>query len=364
MHRISSTLDAQSDPEVFLQMAEHFITNKHYDKAAEMYVFSKAFSRALELCASEGVVLTDEMAESMSSDANCRNLSQEERTALLRQIADIAKDQGNWNLACKKYTQIGERLKAMKMLMRGGDVNKVIFFANHSRNAEIYTLAGNFLQSQNWHTDPNIYKHIVSFYTKAKAFGNLISFTDAFAQLQIDENRNYYEAWRALHECVDLLERNRDAVYGGGAVMVKEEDLRSRRDVIEQVVRAIKLLADSAADAEKAKELIAVCSDLIKRSRPSHQDSSIISAAIRIGDVFALLVRYYYENARSAKDAMRVIDSMVKHAVEPRFFVERGLLEAVCSEDGRSVDEFFTEDAGELPAKRTGGNQKKTGEAV
>ncbi|RNF11394.1 Intraflagellar Transport Protein 140 [Trypanosoma rangeli] len=362
MHRISSTLDAQSDPEVFLQMAEHFITNGHYDKAAEMYVFSKAFSRALELCASKGVALTDEMAESMSSDANCCNLSEEERTALLRQIADIAKDQGNWNLACKKYTQIGERLKAMKMLMRGGDVNKVIFFANHSRSTEIYTLAGNFLQSQNWHTNPNIYKHIVLFYTKAKAFGNLISFTDAFAQHQIDENRNYYDAWQALHECVEFLERNREAVYSNDTVMVKDEDLRSRRDVIEQVVRAIKLLADSAADAEKAKELIAVCSDLIKRSRPSHQDSSIVSTAIRIGDVFALLVRYYHENARSSTDAMRVIDSMVKHAVEPRFFLERGLLEAVCSANARSVAEFLTEDAGEMPAKRTSVNHNKAEE--
>ncbi|RNF21419.1 Intraflagellar Transport Protein 140 [Trypanosoma conorhini] len=364
MHRISSTLDAQSDPEVFLQMAEHFIANGHYDKAAEMYIFAKAFPRALELCTAHGVVLTDEMAESISSDANCRNLSEEERTALLRQIAGIAKDQGNWNLACKKYTQIGERLKAMKMLMRGGDVNKVIFFASHSRNAEIYTLAGNFLQSQNWPTDPNIYKHIVLFYTKAKAFGNLISFTDAFAQLQIDENRNYYEAWRALDECVHFLERNRDAVYGGGTVMAKEESLRARRDAVEQVVRAIKLLSDSASNEEKAKELIAVCSDLIKRSRPSHQDSPTLSAAIRIGDVFALLVRYYYENARSAKDAMRVIDSMVKHSVEPRFFVERDLLESVCSANGRSVAEFVAEDTGQVFAKRQGGSYGGTEEEV
>lgn len=57
-----------------------------------------------------------------------------ERQALLRRIAQIARDQGNWNLACKKYTQVGERVKALKMLMRGGQVQKVIFFANHCRN--------------------------------------------------------------------------------------------------------------------------------------------------------------------------------------------------------------------------------------
>ncbi|KAF8292793.1 putative intraflagellar transport protein 140 [Trypanosoma cruzi] len=364
MHRISSTLDAQSDPEVFMQMAEHFVGSGHYNKAAEMYIFAKAFPRALELCTSHGVTLTDEMAESMSSDANCSNLSGEERNALLRQIAGIAKDQGNWNLACKKYTEIGERLKAMKMLMRGGDVKKVIFFASHSRNTEIYTLAGNFLQSQNWHTDSNIYKHIVLFYTKAKAFSNLISFIDAFAQLQIDENRNYYEAWCALNECVQVLERNRDAVYGGSSIMAKEEGLRTRRDIVQQVVMALKLLVDSASDEKKAKELIAVCSDLIKRSRPSHQDSANVLAAIRIGDVFALLVRYYYENARSAKDAMRVMESMLKHAVQPRFFVERDLLEAVCAANGRNVAEFLVEDVVAASAKGKGGNHESIEEEV
>ncbi|PWV17466.1 putative intraflagellar transport protein 140 [Trypanosoma cruzi] len=252
----------------------------------------------------------------------------------------------------------------MKMLMRGGDVKKVIFFASHSRNTEIYTLAGNFLQSQNWHTDSNIYKHIVLFYTKAKAFSNLISFIDAFAQLQIDENRNYYEAWCALNECVQVLERNRDAVYGGSSIMAKEEGLRTRRDIVQQVVMALKLLVDSASDDKKAKELIAVCSDLIKRSRPNHQDSANVLAAIRIGDVFALLVRYYYENARSAKDAMRVMESMLKHAVQPRFFVERDLLEAVCAANGRNVAEFLVEDAAAASAKGKGGNHESIEEEV
>ncbi|ORC92553.1 intraflagellar transport 140 [Trypanosoma theileri] len=341
MHRISTTLDAQSDPELFLQMATHFVESGHYNKAAEMFVFAKAFPRALELCVERNVPLTDEMAEAITSEANCRDLTADQRTALLRQIAGIAKDQGNWNLACKKYTQLGERVKAMKMLMRGGDVNKVIFFANHSRNAEIFTLAGNFLQSQNWNTDPNIHKHIVLFYTKAKAFTHLISFTDAYAQMQIDENRNYYEAWRAIDDCLHVLDRNRDGLHVDPNLAAREEALRTRRELVGLVVKAVKLLADTATDSSQAKELIAVCSDLIKRSRPNHQDHDTLAAAIRIGDVFALLVRYYYENAQSAKDALRVVESMVKHSVEPQFFVERDLLEAVCAANGRKLTEFI-----------------------
>nr|CCC52348.1 conserved hypothetical protein, fragment [Trypanosoma vivax Y486] len=341
MHRISSTLDAESDSEVFLQMASHFIDSGHHTKAAEMYVFAKQFTSALNLCVENGVALTDEMAEAITADASCRNMTPEQRNELERQIASIARDQGNWNLACKKYTQIGERVKAMKMLMRGGDVKKVIFFANHSRSIEIYTLAGNFLQSQNWHTDSNIHKHIILFYTRSKAFSNLVSYVGNYAQLQIDENRNYYEAWRVIDECIGQLEHNHAASNHDSSFMGKLEGLRSRRDVIALVVKALKLLSDTAKDEAKANEFISVCSDLIMRSRPNHQDHAEITSAIRIGDIFALLVRHYQENMNSPKEALRVIEGMIKHNVEPQFFVERELLETVCKSNGRKVAEFI-----------------------
>ncbi|CBH16656.1 hypothetical protein, conserved [Trypanosoma brucei gambiense DAL972] len=343
MHRISSTLNAEKDAEVFLQMASHFVESGHYTKAAEMYIFAREYPSALTLCVERGVGLTDEMADAITAEAKRRQLSDDQKTELERQIASIARDQGNWNLACRKYTQLGERVKAMKMLMRGGDVKKVIFFANHSRSTEIYTLAGNFLQSQNWHTDANIHKHIVLFYTRSKAFTNLISYIDSYAQLQIDENRNYYDAWCALDECIGQVERNRDAMCDVN-ITGKMEGLRVRRDIVAQAVKAVKLLADSGKGEEQAKEFIAVCSDLVKRSRPSHKDHADITSSIRIGDIFALLVRHYHENMKASTDAMRVIDSMVKHGAEPQFFVERDLLESVCKSNGRRLSEFVSGD--------------------
>jgi intraflagellar transport protein 140 len=40
-----------------------------------------------------------------------------------------AKHQGMYHLACKKYTQAGDRLKAMKALIKSGDTDKIVFFA-------------------------------------------------------------------------------------------------------------------------------------------------------------------------------------------------------------------------------------------
>nr|CCC94455.1 unnamed protein product [Trypanosoma congolense IL3000] len=355
MHRISSTLNVEKDAEVFLQMASHFVENGDHTKAAEMYIFARDYPSALALCVEHGVALTDEMADAIAVEAKRRQLTDDQMKELERQIAGIARDQGNWNLACKKYTQLGERVKAMKMLMRGGDVKKVIFFANHSRSTEIFTLAGNFLQSQNWHTDANIHKHIVLFYNKAKALTNLVSYIDSYAQLQIDENRNYYDAWCALDECIRQVEGDQGALSDSVTSTSKLQSLRTRRDIVAQAVKALKLLPESGKGESQANEFIAVCSDLIKRSRPSHQDHSDITTSIRIGDIFALLVRHYQENMKSSKEAMRVIDSMVKHGVEPQFFVERDLLEAVCSSNGRKLTEFVSGSNGINDGGKEGG---------
>jgi hypothetical protein len=46
--------------------------------------------------------------------------------------AQAAKAQGLYHLACKKYTQAGDRLRAMRALIKSGDVEKIVFFAGES----------------------------------------------------------------------------------------------------------------------------------------------------------------------------------------------------------------------------------------
>ncbi len=42
--------------------------------------------------------------------------------------------------------QAGDKLRAMKSLLRSGDTEKIIFFAGVSRQRDIYILAANYLQ--------------------------------------------------------------------------------------------------------------------------------------------------------------------------------------------------------------------------
>merc|ERR1712057_145104 len=105
----------------------------------------------------------------MTPDKKDPKYQGQKRTDVLLKLADVCKRQGNFHLACKKYTQAGDKLKAMKCLLKSGDTQKICYFAGVSRTREIYILAANYLQSLDWHSDAGVMKNIVAFYTKAKA---------------------------------------------------------------------------------------------------------------------------------------------------------------------------------------------------
>ncbi len=76
-------------------------------------------------------------------------------------VAERCKKMGNFEMASKIYIQLGDRVKAVKALIKLGDVDKVINFANNARTNEIYILAGNYLQTGDWHKNPDLMKYII-----------------------------------------------------------------------------------------------------------------------------------------------------------------------------------------------------------
>lgn len=72
----------------------------------------------------------------------------------------------------------------MKTLLKSGDTDRIIFFANVSRQKETYIMAANYLQSLDWRVDPDIMKNIIGFYTKSRALDMLSNFYDTCAKVR------------------------------------------------------------------------------------------------------------------------------------------------------------------------------------
>lgn len=127
---IADDLDDSAVPDVFMRCADFFLENEQYQKAAQMFINAKAFERALQICLEREVKLTDEMAESMTLHKTDNDDDEAYRIALLRKVAKVAKIQESYHLARKKYTRAGDTMKAMQMLLKSGDKEKIMFFAS------------------------------------------------------------------------------------------------------------------------------------------------------------------------------------------------------------------------------------------
>jgi len=173
--------------------------------------------------------------------------------------------------------------KAMDALLKSGDTEKIIFFAGVLRSKEIYTRAANYLQTLSWHTDADIMKKIIEFYTKAKAYQQLSHFYDACSQVEIDEYRDYEKALGALKESRKF--------------MVKAEKPTSMLDnrirMIETFVQA-KTLVKSDPD-----HFLKMCYSLVDEA---------VDDAVRVGDIYAILVEYFY----SIGDQQKAYNHIVK----------------------------------------------------
>jgi len=317
LRKIADDLSADSDPEDLAKCAEFFMQHSQHDKAVHLLSMSHQYERAVDLCVEHDVHITEDMAERMTPEKNSEN--QALRADILQQMATLCKKQGSFQLACKKFTQAGDKLKAMKSLLQSGDTEKIIFFAGTARQPDIYVLAGNYLQSLDWHNDQEIMRSIIQFYSKAKAHEKLASFYDACAQVEIDEYRDYEKAGGALREAMKYLLK---AVGVAAENDPRVQSLQKRIGLVDNFAGVRKLAATDPA------EMVKVCEEMVQLPD--------IESAVRIGDIFAQLVEHYAES-RDFGEAHRCVETMRQKQIILTPYVDQALLETIYNAVGQPV---------------------------
>ncbi|CAJ0957557.1 unnamed protein product [Ranitomeya imitator] len=311
---VAEDLDEKSDPALLARCSDFFIQHDQFEKAVELLLAAKKYYDALQLCLEQNLIITEDMAEKMTVSKNSKELSEEARRELLERIADCCMRQGNYHLATKKYTQAGNKLKAMRSLLKSGDTEKIVFFAGVSRQKEIYIMAANYLQSLDWRQDPHIVNNIINFYTKGRALDLLASFYDACAQVEIDEYQNYEKAMGALTEAYKCLSK---------AKMRSPEEQERRQSDMQNKITLVKrfIQARRSYPADK-QEAIRQCELLL--------DEPDVEGAVRIGDVYGFLVEHYTQQGDFQK-AYRCLEEMRSKmpSVNLSYYVPQSTVEAV-----------------------------------
>ncbi|XP_056125550.1 intraflagellar transport protein 140 homolog [Rhinichthys klamathensis goyatoka] len=274
---IAEDLNETSDPALLARCSDFFIKHAQYQKAVELLVAAKKYHEALQLCLDQSLNITEDLAESLTVSKDSTHLSEAERKELLEKIADCCMRQGNYHLATKKYTQAGNKIKAMRALLKSGDTEKIVFFAGVSRQKEIYIMAANYLQSLDWRNDPDIMKNIIGFYTKGRALDLLAGFYEACAEVEIDDYQNYEKAYGALTEACKCLTKakGRSGDEADSRILI----LTHKLGLIKRFIQARRMHEEDPVEA------VRVCESLLEEKD--------LDPAVRIGDVYGFLVEYY-----------------------------------------------------------------------
>ncbi|XP_069011880.1 intraflagellar transport protein 140 homolog [Embiotoca jacksoni] len=319
---IAEDLNENSDPALLARCSDFFITHSQYDKSVELLVAAKKYHQALELCVTQNLTITEDLAERMTV-TDSKDLSEEARKELLEKIADCCMRQGNYHLATKKYTQAGNKLKAMRALLKSGDTEKIIFFANVCRQKELFIMAANYLQSLDWRKDPEILKTIIGFYTKGRAPDLLAGFYEACAQVEIDDYQNYEKALDALTEAFKCLSKAKDA--STGQQEVKLADLQHKITLIKKFVHIRRLYADDAGEA------VQLCEALLEEPE--------LDPAVRVGDAFGFLVEHYCQkgNFQLAYHKLEELQRLLP-SQNVRYYISPASLSALQKEMGVHLD--------------------------
>ncbi|XP_055541505.1 intraflagellar transport protein 140 homolog [Wyeomyia smithii] len=316
---IASELDANSDPELVSRCADFFIGVEQNYKAVQLLATTRQLERALQVAAEHFVPLTETLAELLTPTKN--EVPEDSRVKILIQLGEILQEQGDYHSATKKFTQAGDKIRAMKSLLKSGDTDKIIFFAGMSRQKEVYVMAGNYLQALNWQSDSKILKNIVTFYTKGQAYNQLANFYANCAQAEIDEFRDYDKALKALQEAAKCLSR-------------ATPPSQKINETLQQAMMEVRKVIDLQDAIERREFLAAIKILKVKLEEP-------IAPPVQVWDLLAMLIECLISTSQYS-EALFHVKTLAQKKIDwyQQELVEKSLLDKLVAETGVNLEPY------------------------
>ncbi|XP_052759432.1 intraflagellar transport protein 140 homolog isoform X2 [Galleria mellonella] len=219
------SLGDRVDPEVAHTLASHLKKADHHSHAAALLATAGNYEEALDIMEQSSAPLSEELSERLAAPAGTSG-----RDALLRRLADVLGARGLYHQAAKRLAHAGDKACAMRWLMRSGDVDRIAVFAAAARDRGAQLMAADYLRRRaDWRARPDLARHILHFYTRARAYGKLAAFYADCAKMEVDEYDNYEKALEALKEAAKCLAKSSDPESGAQTVAIQEQSTLVKR---------------------------------------------------------------------------------------------------------------------------------------
>ncbi|KAL0892992.1 hypothetical protein ABMA27_014659 [Loxostege sticticalis] len=219
------SLGDRVDPELAHTLAAHLRQADHHSHAAALLATAGKYEEALDIVEQSSAPLSEELSERLAAPAGTTG-----RDALLRRLADVLGGRGLYHQAAKRLAHAGDKAGAMRWLMRSGDADRIATFAAATRDRAAQLMAADYLRRRaDWRSRPDLTRHILHFYTRAKAYGKLAAFYAECAKVEVDEYDNYEKALDALKEATKCLAKSSDPESGAQTMALQEQSTLVKR---------------------------------------------------------------------------------------------------------------------------------------
>ncbi|XP_063362109.1 intraflagellar transport protein 140 homolog isoform X2 [Cydia amplana] len=213
------SLGERVEPSLARKLAAHLRRADHHSHAAALLATAGEYEEALDIVEQSSAPLTEELAERLAAPAGAVG-----RDALLRRLADVLGARGLYHHAAKRLASTGDKAGAMRWLMRSGDADRIATFAAATRDRAAQLMAADYLRRHaDWRARADLTRHILHFYTRAKAHGKLAAFYAECAKMEVDEFGNFEKALEALKEATRCLSKTSDPETGSQIMALQEQ---------------------------------------------------------------------------------------------------------------------------------------------
>lgn len=288
LDEISDTLNSKTDPNVLIRCGRYFSESERWSKAAQCYALARQFDEVIDLCKNHNIKLQASVIQELSEI--------KADPEVMKRFAVLCEQQGAFQIAATLYVKFKDHLSAMKALIRSGDSDKVIKFANLIRKKETYILAANYLSTFNPRQGESMFSQIETLYKKAQAPDKLGKFYEATAQVEIDEYQNYQKGLELLRDGLELV-NNADSVKDKNKVIT----------LIQKKIQLIEMYLDAQSTVQTdPKHTMQVAVELAR--------NQLLKNVMRLEDVYILMVQANvalgnFKNAHMILEDLRANDT-------------------------------------------------------
>ncbi|KAJ3032134.1 UNVERIFIED_CONTAM: hypothetical protein HDU68_004444 [Siphonaria sp. JEL0065] len=282
LDELASTLGPDTDPELLHKCARFFMENDQFEHAVTLLTTAKQYRDALSLCVAKNITMTEDLVDRLGGSGEDTTLDPD----FLNRVAELCMQQKSYHLA----------------------------YVSGPKQKDIYVIAANFLQTLDWRSNANVMKAIITFYSKARAWESLSGFYDSCSQVEIDEYQNYEKALGALKESAKCFSKAKESATTEERV----KSLLARIAYIETFV--------TARASNDPGEMVGICEQLL--AEPG------IDRAIRVGDIFALMIETHFSHGNMAKARELMVEMQSRiSSMNLEYYLDASILRSLRNSD-------------------------------